>query len=492
MPNLVIVAIPSEDDYVHKISSEKVAHMTLCFLGDVSQVSDISGIIEFTKHAADQSLMRFGMEVDHRGELGVDQADVLFFSKSKWGGYESVNQYRSYLLKNDAIRTAYDSADQHDEWNPHLTLGYPDTPANQDTRDYPGIQYVNFDRIAVWYNEFDGVEFMLNSYNWGEDMVMSNGANAVTDILSHHGIKGMHWGMRKEVDSAIADVPKKTRKLAASDAEEFTRAKLFYGKGAGTRRKLIKAHVAARKERDPLYAKAFDHFVSKTNLSKRADQARKQRKSTDRRASAKRNAKIISRIVGPAISTSLQSSHSQMLNDRGRVTPYARHSDILREGNNTVQNIIEHHGTKGMKWGVRNAPSQVSGHIQESRARARSSEVTVSDKRKKLKTTGGAGHVGHPDAVKARTSGQIAKKSGVKALSNADLRAFNERLNLEQNYHRLTFEEASPGKKFVTSLFKPTKKGGPPPAASGAWGLAKQTSTVRKKMQLGATAIALL
>jgi hypothetical protein len=84
MPNLVIVALPAEDDIVNKISSEEVAHMTLVFLGDVSKVPNLAPILDFVRHATNTSLSRFGMEVDHRGVLGVDQADCLFFSKSKW------------------------------------------------------------------------------------------------------------------------------------------------------------------------------------------------------------------------------------------------------------------------------------------------------------------------------------------------------------------------------------------------------------------------
>jgi hypothetical protein len=106
--------------------------------------------------------------------------------------------------------------------------------------------------------------------------------------------------------------------------------------------------------------------------------------------------------------------------------------DILEE-------ILAHHGIKGQKWGVR-------------RARNRSSDVSVVDKKKKLKTYGGKGRPAHSDAVIARTSGQIAKKSGPKALSNAELRAFNERLNLEQNYRRLAENDKSRGRQMVNKM----------------------------------------
>jgi len=200
MANLAIVAIPSEDDYVHKISSEKIAHMTLLFLGETDKVQNLSNILGFVQHAASQSLKRFGMDVDRRGTLGELEADVLFFKKSKWSGFEDVNNFRSYLLKNPNIRTAYDSTEQFPEWVPHLTLGYPETPAKKDERDYPGIYYVNFDRIAVWTDDFEGIEFPLKAYEWESEMAMGNttGKNAVKDVLAHFGVKGMKWGVRRK------------------------------------------------------------------------------------------------------------------------------------------------------------------------------------------------------------------------------------------------------------------------------------------------------
>lgn len=277
MSSLVIVALPAEDDYVNKISSEKVPHMTILFLGDdVTKVKNLGKIIDFTKHAANTTLTRFGLDVDRRGVLGPDKADVIFFSKSKWSGIETINQYRSFLLKEPNIRTAYDSVEQFPEWLPHLTLGFPDTPAKPDERDYPGISYVNFDRIAVWFGDYEGIEIPLKRYDFDMDVVMSD----------------------SQVD------------------------------------------------------------------------------------------------------------------------------------------ILKHFGVKGMKWGVRN----------------RESAVTVSDRRKKLKTSGGARRPAHADAIRARMLGQVGKASGLKALSNEDLQTYSHRLQLEQSVKRLNYNEMNPGKKFVATI----------------------------------------
>jgi 2'-5' RNA ligase len=211
MSNLVLVAIPSEDDYVWKISSEKVPHMTILFLGDAMQ-PNVAKMMEFIGHAVSTGVYRFGMEVDHRGTLGADQADVLFFDM-QWNDW--LVDWRAMLLKDDNIFKAYNSVEQFDEFQPHLTLGYPDTPAHEDTRDYPGIHWVNFDRIALWFGDYQGVEFPLKNRDYGDVAVgWSETAQKGEDMLVHFGVKGMKWGVRKD----------KPRARSSSDASAAAKA----------------------------------------------------------------------------------------------------------------------------------------------------------------------------------------------------------------------------------------------------------------------------
>jgi hypothetical protein len=128
-----------------------------------------------------------------------------------------------------------------------------------------------------------------------------------------------------------------------------------------------------------------------------------------------------------------------------------------------VENILEHFGVKGMKWGVRSqriGDTAVGGlGISTTGSRARASarkvknkEVRVSDKPKKLKTSGGKGLPTSSDAIRARTLGQIGKESGLKALSNDQLQIYSQRLQLEQNVKRLNYNELSPGRRFVATI----------------------------------------
>lgn len=103
---------------------------------------------------------------------------------------------------------------------------------------------------------------------------MSEMNTEVEDFLAHFGVKGMRWGVKNEREPGLS---RKTDNEAKKDATEFARAKMFYGSGVGTRRKLIKASVDAKTAKDPLYAKAFDRHLTNQNMSDRAQKARGER-----------------------------------------------------------------------------------------------------------------------------------------------------------------------------------------------------------------------
>lgn len=183
-----IVAIPDQDNYVWKISSEKIPHMTMLFLGE--QLDNVNRVSEFIQHVADTSLTRFFMDVDRRGVLGDQEADVLFFGKYN---VQKLEDIRTYLLGNPDILKAYNATEQYPVWTPHLTLGYPSSPAHPDNREYPGIHSVVFDRIALWTGDFEGVEFPLK--NPDNELSMTDRGE---QFIQHFGVKGMKWGVIRD------------------------------------------------------------------------------------------------------------------------------------------------------------------------------------------------------------------------------------------------------------------------------------------------------
>ena len=193
MSSLVIAAIPREDDRVWKISSEKKPHMTILFLGDADNPNR-NLIAGYLAHCINMKVItEFGLSVERRGELGPDKADVVFFEKENWT-FPRVREFRDMLLKEPNIKTAYDSVPQYDEWTPHLTLGYPETPAKklEDDRVY----YVDFDRVALWEGDYEGVEFILKREVY-MDVAMSDELRGKA-FIEHFGVKGMRWGVRKD------------------------------------------------------------------------------------------------------------------------------------------------------------------------------------------------------------------------------------------------------------------------------------------------------
>jgi hypothetical protein len=90
------------------------------------------------------------------------------------------------------------------------------------------------------------------------------------------------------------------------------------------------------------------------------------------------------------------------------------------------QNVIAHFGRKGMKWGE---------HVFGGRG-------------------GSSSHPVHVDVTRARIAQETIKKHGLSALGNNDLRALNQRNQLESDYARLTGGHKSEGQKFIEQFAK--------------------------------------
>ena len=209
--------------------------------------------------------------------------------------------------------------------------------------------------------------------------------------LMHYGVKGMKWGVRRR---------------ARRDAKEYTLARMYYGEGAGNRRKLIKATVKAR-SKDPFYKSEFDKAVSKTDMSKRASQAQRQRGRKNARNATGKTVRGVGNIASGNVSRAGGALALTYLGYQGAkragVVPNERElltkaAKGARKIKRVVQHddVLAHYGIKGMRWGVRK--SRIKG-------------------------------------AKRWSSSKQAKIDG---MSDDQLRRINNRIRLEKEYRQLT------------------------------------------------------
>jgi hypothetical protein len=90
--------------------------------------------------------------------------------------------------------------------------------------------------------------------------------------------------------------------------------------------------------------------------------------------------------------------------------------------------ILKHHGIKGQKWGVRRFQNKNGTYTPAGRKRRLANQDNWSED--------------------ARTVSQLRKKS-VNEMSNVELKKYNERVRLEQEYSRLNPSAVSKGWKYV-------------------------------------------
>ena len=103
-------------------------------------------------------------------------------------------------------------------------------------------------------------------------------------------------------------------------------------------------------------------------------------------------------------------------------------------------NYLEHHGIKGMKWGVRRTKAQLGYKIGFRKKKKKSVESKDDSSPKQSKK-----------AVSKKTASKKKSKS-VKDMSDEELRAKINRLEMEKRYMDLSPKDISKGKKFTSRV----------------------------------------
>ena len=141
----IVALLPATGDPIVAASSQ-LAHVTMVYLGDAVDLAPetVDAIRLQVAELAASSAPTTAVP-ESRGELGDAPADVVYVRG------DGIDELRELFAAEGAATAPAIAADEFD-WNPHVTLGYPDEPA---VADYDPDEHdeVAFDRLALWIGE---------------------------------------------------------------------------------------------------------------------------------------------------------------------------------------------------------------------------------------------------------------------------------------------------------------------------------------------------
>lgn len=129
-------------------------------------------------------------------------------------------------------------------------------------------------------------------------------------------------------------------KMVQKDAARWARAEMFFGEGAGTRRKLLWAEIGDKMAKIPGYEDAFGIAYDRQDMASHAIRAAKERKRLDRSKFLGKNARALARgdrrNVSPVILVAIgaavvlhQTGYDKVLIEKAKTTWSRKKREVL-------------------------------------------------------------------------------------------------------------------------------------------------------------------
>lgn len=195
-----VFLIPQADDPIVAASSEP-AHLTTVGLGSMEDLDEdtINAMITEVRAYAATLDGPVVVPVRERGTLGDEDADVQFLEKT-----DSLVALREGLLEaSPTVAKVMNSVEQFPDWTPHVTLGYPETPA---AGEYDG-DAVTFDRVGFWIGPDQ------DDYPMGDTVSTTNAASLaaarekLASLTAAGDVSGASVAGEPEIDELDDEMP---------------------------------------------------------------------------------------------------------------------------------------------------------------------------------------------------------------------------------------------------------------------------------------------
>lgn len=198
-----IMALPAPLEPIRLVGDED-KHATMLFFGETSTLPETAKqtLLDSVKMASGM-IFPFSESVVDVARLGSETPPALVAMLTG----DNLSQIRNLFMMNPAVKGFLDNTPQFDGFTPHVTLGHPDFVDEAVLRSLMRqVWRVRFDRLAVWWND-ERFEFSLDGSIPSDGQDVAAMSEAIENVLSHHGIKGQKWGVRKDQIGLSAVTP---------------------------------------------------------------------------------------------------------------------------------------------------------------------------------------------------------------------------------------------------------------------------------------------